>query len=362
MNSNWHGLVCSFGSCEQMQKEWGQGHYVTGPETQVLEQRLTDRFGLTTVVTNRGMTAILAAIYAFTKMGSTIACSTHVYPGTLLQLAELQDRGLNVIWFDPSDLEAFREKVLVSPNLDIVLLETIGNSKEMPVVSPEEFHEVIQKSGFSSETKIILDTTFTPGFTVRLSRPNLIILGSLTKYEQPEDEFMGGRISASKEDIAKIRSTRFFANVAMLPEVAAYYNRVIDETDERYEAHTKNALTIASLCESHPAVRSVFYPGLDSHPQCKLVQSFYRGMAGGVLYIQLKGGNSAATKLCDRLVADNWTIAVSFGSTDWRLFPFIIKEHVDFIGGCEGVIRIASGREDPQAHICVLKSVLDDLC
>jgi cystathionine beta-lyase/cystathionine gamma-synthase len=63
------------------------------------------------------------------------------------------------------------------------------------------------------------------------------------------------------------------------------------------ERHNSNALTVARFLEDHPAVGSVYYPGLESHPQHVLAKRQMIGGFGGMLSVELKGGYDAAYKV-----------------------------------------------------------------
>jgi O-succinylhomoserine sulfhydrylase len=64
------------------------------------------------------------------------------------------------------------------------------------------------------------------------------------------------------------------------------------------KAQSEQALAIAQWLEAHPAVESVFYPGLASHPQAELI-SKQQTAGGAVLSFRVAGGRSEAWKIID---------------------------------------------------------------
>ena len=49
----------------------------------------------------------------------------------------------------------------------------------------------------------------------------------------------------------------------------------------RMERHGENALAVARMLEAHPMVESIFYPGLESHPDHTLAKKVF---TSGILY------------------------------------------------------------------------------
>lgn len=67
----------------------------------------------------------------------------------------------------------------------------------------------------------------------------------------------------------------------------------------RMERHSANALKIARFLEDHPAIREVYYPGLESHPQYDLAKRQMRDF-GGMISLVLHGGTEAGKRFVSR--------------------------------------------------------------
>lgn len=338
--NRWNGIVRVFKDCNDLSRNWGEGHYITGaPPLVKLQKKISDRFGedWSTLVTSQGMTAISTVINFLTKSGDTIALSKDVYPGTFLWLDELEKKGcLKVRKFSP-DKPAELQEILKDGDIRLVFTEGIGNSPTMPVADIPK----IQKLCTKYLCVLVIDTTSTP-FFVPAFDSKTILVGSLTKYECPNDDLMGGWISANPDLIRELGGTMEYRKSAMVPEVAEHYLRTIAGTARRYQGHCDNAKILAGICEKHPAVAQAWYPSM---------------ARGGMLHLKLKGGEKAA-QFADRLTGD-WEIGVSFGSDKWRVVPFI-GELAKYVG-TEGIVRIASGRVNPRKNIAVFKRALDSL-
>ena len=68
----------------------------------------------------------------------------------------------------------------------------------------------------------------------------------------------------------------------------------------RVPRHNANGLALAEALNEHPAVATVHYPGLASHPQHKLAVDQMSGF-GGVLGIEFAGGFAIADAFLGRL-------------------------------------------------------------
>jgi methionine-gamma-lyase len=354
MDQTWKGITRHFESCEDMTEAWDGGHYLVGhPHITELEGKLTARYNMPTAVTNRGMTAILTTVLA---LGRTVACSNQVYPGTKIQLEEwARDGKIQITWFDPTDIASLHRAInALSPS--VVLAETIGNSPHMPVANIDHLLNAITDSQHP-----VVDSTLTP-----LWKPphhkKLVVVGSLSKYDQPRHDYMGGYISAPAETLQRVRSSRFYGNVAMLPVVAQQYSICLKQTPRKYQQHSRHAKRIAAACNCHDAVQHAWHPGLNSHPQHEIAAEQLGESLGGLLYIQLKSGEKAAIQVCDYLASKSqrdWTIAASFGSNNWSVLPFIGK-FAAYVGQ-QGIVRIAPGRNNAHLNTAALKKALDSL-
>ena len=89
-------------------------------------------------------------------------------------------------------------------------------------------------------------------------------------------------------------------NGAVLEPFSAYLiARGLKTLALRVERHNSNAMTVARFLEKHPAVESVFYPGLESHAMHSVARQQMRGF-GGMLSFSLRDGYSV-TDAIERL-------------------------------------------------------------
>jgi len=81
----------------------------------------------------------------------------------------------------------------------------------------------------------------------------------------------------------------------------------------RMDRHNENSMKIAQWLEAHPAVESVAYPFLPSHPQYALAKQQQKG-GGGVISFEMKDGYEAGKNLMNSVHL--CTLAVSLGDCD----------------------------------------------
>lgn len=128
----------------------------------------------------------------------------------------------------------------------------------------------------------------------------------------------------------------------------------------RMRTHCDNALRLAAFLFKHPAVETVHYPGLASHPgHAALKRMLSReGMYGAVISIQIKGGKEAALAFLRGLRV--FRRATSLGSTESLI------EHRASVEGPltrtpDNLVRISVGIEAHEDLQADLERALDAL-
>ena len=118
----------------------------------------------------------------------------------------------------------------------------------------------------------------------------------------------------------------------------------------RMTAHSAAALELAEWLEQQPEVKTVYYPGLQSHPQYELAKTQQSGF-GGVVSFELNGGKDESWRLIDstRLLSitanlgdAKTTITHPATTTHGRL----TLEQRSEAGISDSLIRVAVGLEE----------------
>ena len=123
---------------------------------------------------------------------------------------------------------------------------------------------------------------------------------SCTKYLNGHSDVTGGALSGAGALLAPMGKMRRLLGGVMAPQPAFALGRGMKTMSLRVAQHNANALTVARFLEGHPAIARVYYPGLASHPDHAIATRQMTGF-GGVVTIDLKGGQDRAFRTFDRL-------------------------------------------------------------
>jgi O-acetylhomoserine (thiol)-lyase len=138
---------------------------------------------------------------------------------------------------------------------------------------------------------------------------------------------------------------------AMSPHNAFAILQGIETLGLRMERHVANARKLVDFLARHPAVESVIWPELESHPDHALAKTLLPRGCGGVFSFNLRGGRAAGKRFVDGLklfshvanVGDAKSLAIHPASTTHFRVP---AEQLARSGVSEGMIRLSVGLED----------------
>ena len=173
------------------------------------------------------------------------------------------------------------EKAL-SNNPKWLFFETPTNPR-MDIFDIELLVQLAKKHGVSTA----LDNTFaTPYFQNPLNFGVDAVWHSTTKYLGGHSDVIGGAVMTNHEPIKRaVDFSRKAMGLNPSPFDCWLVGRGVKTLAIRMEQHQKNAFAIADFLESHPKVKKVYYPGLESHPQHMLAKKQMRGF-GGMLSVE----------------------------------------------------------------------------
>jgi methionine-gamma-lyase len=148
------------------------------------------------------------------------------------------------------------------------------------------------------------------------------------------------------------------------PQEAFLFLRGIKTLPLRMAAHCVGAMAVAQYLAMHPAVRTVHYPGLATHPQHALArQQMPSGFGGMVTFELARSERAAAAAVLNTLQL--FTQAVSLGDVDSlachpasTTHSFVTAQARAQNGVTEGLIRLSVGIEHPDDLIADLDQAL----
>ena len=318
----------------------------TNPTVTMFQDRLAAMEGSEAcVATSSGMSAILAIIMGLCSTGEHIVASRSIF-GTTVQLFSniLKRWGLEITFVSLTNLNEWEDAI--QKNTKLFFVETPSN----PLTEVTDI-KALSKIAHQKDIKLIVDNCFC---SPALQRPLLlgadIIIHSATKYLDGQGRCLGGAVLADKKTIEPIYQFLRSAGPTMSAFNAWVFLKGLETLSVRMDAHSKNALHLASWLESQPQIDRVYYPGLASHPQHKLALTQQK-TGGAIVSFEVKGGQKEAWRLIDstRLISITAnlgdvksTITHPTTTTHSRVSP----EERQKAGIKDNLVRIAVGLED----------------
>ena len=318
----------------------------TNPTVTMFQDRLAALEGSEAcVATSSGMSAILATIMGLCSAGDHVVASRSIF-GTTVQLFSniLKRWGLEVTFVSLTHLSEWESAI--QKNTKLFFVETPSN----PLTEVTDI-KALSKIAHQKDIKLVVDNCFC---SPALQKPLLfgadIIIHSATKYIDGQGRCLGGAVLADKKTIEPIYQFLRTAGPTMSAFNAWVFLKGLETLSVRMEAHSKNALHLASWLESQPQVDRVYYPGLASHPQHKLALTQQK-TGGAIVSFEVKGAQKEAWKLIDstRLISITAnlgdvksTITHPATTTHSRVSP----EERQKAGIKDNLVRIAVGLED----------------
>ncbi len=194
---------------------------------------------------------------------------------------------------DPKSLEA-----ALRAETALVWLETPSNPL-LKIVDIESIARIASARG----AKLLVDGTFaTPALQQPLALGADAVLQSTTKYLGGHSDVQGGAV------IVKTRDEQFKRMLLVrkvLGAVASPFNswlilRGLRSLTCRVERQAATAQSIAESLAQHPAVETVHYPGLASHPGHDIAARQMRAF-GGIVSFTVSGGEAEAVEVASHL-------------------------------------------------------------
>lgn len=320
----------------------------SNPTHTALEDALAELEGAeAALITGSGMAAIHAVVLAMLRSGEELIMPRAVYGGLVGLASVVLDRsGIRHRAVDTTDAAAV--EAAIGEHTRLLWLETISNPTTA-VADIATLSELAHRHG----VLVCVDSTFaSPALANPLQLGADLVVHSTTKYIGGHSDLMGGAVAGSADLIQAARHVAVTVGGNAAPLEAFLALRGLKTLMLRMERHSSNALAVAEALERAPGVGAVRYPGLPSHPQHDLaMRILHRGMAGGMLAIELEGGRAHGEQFLDAVrVAVH---ATSLGSAETLVSHPASSSHRQLddaelaaAGMTAGTVRISIGLED----------------
>lgn len=217
------------------------------------------------------------------------------------------------------------------------------SSPHMYLIDVAQVREIV-----GPDVVITLDSSFSPPpnfYALRWGAD--LAMFSATKYLGGHGDIVSGVACGRRDLIERIRWYRDTTGPVADGNAAFLLRRSLYTLPLRMERVNALGMTVARYLDGHPAVKRVYYTGLESHPHFKLGQTYLAGH-GGVVTFELGLGEAATAQVVDRLKVP--FMASNFGaphtlveqSTFFTYFEYD-DAGLESIGVDRSTIRLALG-------------------
>lgn len=278
----------------------GKPHYEYGrygnPTAQTAERRLANLEGAEDcVVFSTGMSAITTAILSLIQAGDHIVFTDDSYKKTLEFCRTFLKRfGVECTIVPFGDYEALEKAI--RKNTRFIFSESPTNPY-LNIFDLAELNRIAKRHAVLT----MIDSTFSTPLNQRPLEFGIdLVLHSATKYLAGHNDILAGAVLGNKELIDPIRTLHKTMGGVLDPHCAYLLIRGMKTFPLRVARQNESTLRIAQFLESHPRVRRVYYPFLESHPHYAIAKEQMEG-GGGVVSFEIEGTLDTARRFLDSL-------------------------------------------------------------
>ncbi|MCR9192647.1 MAG: cystathionine gamma-synthase [Gammaproteobacteria bacterium] len=296
-----------------------------------------------------GMAAI-NTIVELLSPGDHVIASHDLYGGTFRLFDKVKRRSaqLDFTYVDAANTDAI--EAAITPQTRMIWIETPTN----PILHLADLQK-IAAIGKQHNLITVADNTFaTPWIQRPLELGIDLVIHSATKYLNGHSDVISGiAVVGERQDLAE--QLAFLQNscgAVSGPFDSFLVSRGLKTLGLRMRQHCDSALFLADWLQQHPAVKTVLYPGLTTHPQHSLAKQQMHAF-GGMISIVLKDGLDAAKRCLSR--CEVFTLAESLGGVESLIEHPALMTHASIpkarraeLGIEDGLIRISVGIEDTE--------------
>ncbi len=305
------------------------------------------------IVTATGMAAVNLCTQILSPE-DTLVIPHDCYGGSYRLFTSLQKRGLlKLVVVDFTTEECYEQIAAAKPKL--VWIETPSN----PILRLTDIEKVVTAS-HAVGALVGADNTFlSPALQNPIDLGVDIVVHSTTKYINGHSDVVGGVVITRTEKLGE--ELAWWANNLGLtgaPFDSYLTLRGIRTLNIRIKQHEENALKVAQYLETSDYVDTVYYPGLESHPQHELAKKQQRGF-GGMVSFSIKGTIEDSARFLTSL--KQFTLAESLGGVESLICHPATMTHA----GMDKAARLEAGVNDTLIRISVgiedVNDLIDDL-
>jgi len=304
-----------------------------------------------------GMAAVTTTLLAFLSKGDHLVVTDDCYRKTRVfcetSLARL---GVDSTFVRAGDYEELAGAI--GANTKVVLTESPTNP-HLHVIDLPRVAEIAAQNG----AKLFVDSTFaTPYNQQPLTLGADLVIHSGTKYLGGHNDLLAGAVLGATSLVGSIRDLQGQLGGTIDPHCAYLLLRGLKTLALRVEKQNRNGMAIARFLEGCPKIESVFYPGLETHPDHNVAKRQMKGF-GGVVSFLVKGDLEGTLRFIDALKLPY--LGPSLGGVESLVyhpatltFNDMSKAERTRLGILDSLVRYAAGIEDEEDIIADLDQAL----
>jgi cystathionine beta-lyase/cystathionine gamma-synthase len=247
------------------------------------------------LVTSSGMAAIATTLLTLLGAGDHLLAQNCLYGGThALLRTEFPRLGIEVDFIDGNRPETWPRRL--KPRTKAIYVETITN----PLIDVAELPAVVE---FARANRLVavIDNTFASPINFRPPEWGFdLSLHSCTKYLNGHSDIVAGAVIGRASLIDQINRKLGHFGGSLDPHACFLLQRGMKTLAVRVRHQNDAALKLARFLETHSAVATVNYPGLERHPNHRRARELFDGF-GGMVSFELQGGVDVAEKFISRV-------------------------------------------------------------
>ena len=310
-------------------------------------------------ILSSGMAAV-SLITNILELNSKVLLPHDCYGGTFRLFSSLADKGILEAHFVDQSTKSFKENAISEISPDLIWIESPSN----PLLQVVDIEKICKKAKEINALVAVDNTFLSPSLQNPLKLGSDIVMHSTTKYINGHSDVIGGAVIAKNRQV--LEKIKFWSNnlgIAGAPFDSYLTLRGLRTLSIRMKKHEQNALALVEFLSNNSKIKSVFYPGLTTHPSHNLAKRQQNGF-GGMLSFELKEGLNGVKNFINRM--ELLPFAGSLGGFESLVgHPYTqshgthTPEQKEEIGISEGLIRISAGLEDTEDLIEAVKKALN---
>ena len=300
--------------------------------------------------------AAIDAVVKLLKSGDEILAVDDIYGGAFRLFTHIYEKfGITVNYVDTTD--AANVFNAITPNTKLIWLETPTN----PTLKVSDI-EAIAKIAKANACLLCVDNTFaSPALQQPLTLGADIVVHSATKYLGGHSDLIAGLVVTKEKELGeKIKFIQNASGAILAPFDSWLVIRGIETLHLRVQQHCRNAQAVAEFLETHPAIDTVYYPGLKTHLNHDIAKKQSKGFGGIVSFTLKNDTEEAATSFVTN--TNYFKLAESLGGVKSLLchpaqmtHKSIPAERRRAAGVADSLIRLSVGLEEVEDLIADLQ-------